>query len=145
MKSFRVVTCSIFFLLVLNTAAEAASGHGAGFSLPDSVNEMTIRYRMVKDLIVLPVVINDSVRVNLILDTGCRNLILFGKKFKKLFQINPGKPVQFSGLGSGRAVTGLLSLGNKVSINHVLGNQIPVVIVGNSNLFDAYQDVHGVI
>jgi hypothetical protein len=99
---------------------------------------------MVKGLIILPVSINDSIQVNLILDTGCRNLILFGKNFKKLFTIT-GKPVEFSGLGTGRPVTGRLSLGNKVSIHQVLGEQIPVVVVSDNNLFEDYHNVHGVI
>lgn len=117
----------------------------AGFYLPDSVNEMSLKYRSIKDLIILPVVINDSVKVNLILDTGCRNLVLFGKRFEKLLKLNSQKQIQFSGLGSGKPVHGLLSLSNKVSINEVLGESIPVVVVGSKNLFGLYHDVHGVI
>ena len=144
MKSYRVVSGSIFCLLLLHTAAFAYKP-AAGFFLPDSVHSMTLRYRTVKGLIVLPVTINDSIQVNLILDTGCRNLILFGKKFRKLLRMNSGKPIEFSGLGSGNPVIGALSLGNTVSINDVLGHQIPVVVVPNSNLFGSYHEVHGVI
>ena len=134
---------ALFFLLTFHFALLAA--RPAGFFLPDSVGEMTMKYRTVKDLIILPVSINDSVQVNLILDTGCRNLILFGRKFKKLLRIDSNRPVVFSGLGNGKPVSGQLSLGNKVSINHVLGEQIPVVIVGSNNLFGNYHNVHGVI
>jgi hypothetical protein len=143
MKSMRVVTGFIFCLLLIHSVVIAS--RPAGFSLPDSVQEMTLKYKVVRGLIVLPVTLNDSINVNLILDTGCRNLILFGKKFKRLFRINNGRPVEFSGLGSGRPLTGVLSLGNKASIHHVLGEQIPVVIVSDANLFDGYHQVHGVI
>jgi hypothetical protein len=144
MKSIRVATVSlIFFLLV--SAEVIALRPSAGFSLPDSVEEMTLKYRMVKGLIVLPVTINDSIHVNLVLDTGCRNLILFGKKFKELFRINPGKPVVFSGLGTGKPVTGVLSLGNSVSLHQVLGTQIPVVIANTPSVFASFYQVHGVI
>jgi len=51
----------------------------------------------------------------------------------------------FSGLGAGNAVSGQLSLNNKVSINQVLGEQIPVVIVADNTLFGNYQNVDGVI
>jgi hypothetical protein len=138
-RSFPV----IFFLLTFHLPLLA--GNPAGFFLPDSVPEMTLRYKTMKDLIILPVTINDSIQVNLILDTGCRNLILFGKKFKKLFSIDSSRPVLFSGLGDGKPVSGELSLENKVSINHVLGEQIPVVIVSTNNLFGNYYNVHGVI
>jgi hypothetical protein len=144
MKSIRVVSGSIFCLLLLHFAASAYKP-AAGFFLPDSIHSMTLKYRTVKGLIVLPVTINDSIQVNLILDTGCRNLILFGRKFRKLLLMNSGKPIEFSGLGNGGPVTGALSLGNKVSINDVLGHQIPVVVVPSSNLFANYHDVHGVI
>ena len=144
MKSRLLITASIISLIALQATVHAMRP-SAGFSLPDSVHEMTLKYRTVRGLIVLPVTINDSIHVNLILDTGCRNLILFGKKFKDLFTMNSAKPVEFSGLGSGRPVTGTLSLGNKVSISDVLGKQIPVVVVSNSNLFAGYSGVHGVV
>ena len=133
------------FLGLLFCTALAATIPKAGFFLPDSVHEMTLRYRTAANLIVLPVLINDSVEVNLILDTGCRNLILFGKKFKNIFPINSGKEIKFSGLGDGKQVTGLLSLGNKVSIKQVLGEHIPIVIVDNKNVFSSYRNIHGVI
>lgn len=142
---------SRIILLVLVTSATFAlptvppSKPLAGFYMPDSVREVTLRFRNVKNLIVVPVTINDTLQVNLILDTGCRNLVLFGKRFQKLFPLEQNRKVQFSGLGSGKPVVGSLSLGNRVSIDAVLGENIPVVIVPNQNLFGAYTNVHGVI
>src|SRR5687768_17386249 len=144
MKTIRAAFAISSLILVLNVIAFAARPT-TGFFLPDSVNEMTLNYRAVRGLIVLPVTLNDSVHVNLILDTGCRNLILFGKKFTKLFKMDSGRPVIFSGLGSGKSVTGRLSLGNSVSIGAVLGQKIPVVVVPSSNLFESYHNVNGVI
>ena len=117
----------------------------AGFFLPDSVQEMKLKFRTIKNLIILPVVINDSIKVNLILDTGCRNLVLFGKRFQKLLKINPGKEVIFSGLGSGNAVSGKLSLGNKVGLETIQGTGLPIVIVNDKNVFGTYNDIHGII
>lgn len=131
--------------LVLTAAVEVKSSPRAGFYLPDDVREATIRYKTYRNLILLPVVINDTIHVNLILDTGCRNLVLFGKRFQKLFQPEPGKKVQFSGLGEGDPVYGTLSLRNKVSISEVLGEHIPVVVVPNRNIFDRANQVDGVI
>lgn len=144
MKSLRQAS-AIFFLMLLITLDCFAARPTVGFFLPESVNEMTLEYRVVKGLVVLPVTINDSIQVNLILDTGCRNLVLFGKKFTSMFKMSKRRPVEFSGLGNGRSVTGTLSLGNKVSINDVMGEEVPVVVVGSSNLFGRYHNVHGVI
>lgn len=144
MKAIRAAFATSSMIILLN-AITFAAGPATGFFLPDSVNEMTVHYRAVRGLIVLPVTLNDSVNVNLILDTGCRNLILFGKKFTKLFKMNSGRPVIFSGLGSGKPVTGRISLGNSVSIGEVVGQKIPVVVVPSSNVFKSYHNVHGVI
>jgi|SRR5688572_10304531 hypothetical protein len=132
-------------LLFLSTALSLALDSKAGFFLPENVSEVTFKFQTVQNLIVLPVTINDTIRVNLILDTGCRNLVLFGKKFQKLFSTEHGQSVQFAGLGSGKPVNGKLSLNNKVSIHAVIGEQIPVVVVPHQNLFSAYQNIHGVI
>jgi hypothetical protein len=145
MKVALRVALLLFFCLPLIRRTVLASETRSGFFLPDDVGEVTLKFHSVKNLIVLPVVINDSIKVNLILDTGCRNLVLFGKKFQKLFHMERDKNVQFSGLGVGAPVNGKLSLNNKVSIQAVLGEQIPVVLVPQQNLFSAYSDIHGVI
>ena len=62
-----------------------------------------------------------------------------------MLRLSAAKTIQFSGLESGQPVTGKLSIGNKVSINQVLGEQIPVVIVNSNNLYGHYHNVHGVI
>ncbi|HEY0740975.1 MAG TPA: aspartyl protease family protein [Chryseosolibacter sp.] len=141
MKRLYTFLISIVLLMVCRVAFSLPDG----FYLPDSIKEMTLRYRAVHNLIVLPVTINDSMTVNLILDTGCRNLVLFGKKFRKLLQFPNNHAVQFSGLGSGKPVNGNVSLYNKIAIHQVLGERIPVVVVPSKNLFRQYQNVDGVI
>ncbi|MBL0745135.1 aspartyl protease family protein [Chryseolinea lacunae] len=144
MKTF--IKLSLFNALLLtallcnkNTLANV------GFSIPDSVREVSFHYHSVRGLILLPVVLNDTVHVNLILDTGCRNLVLFGKRFEKLFDFQVNRKVKFSGLGQGKPVVGSLSLSNKVSIAEVIGERIPVVVVPNQNVFSGYHKVHGII
>lgn len=141
MKRLYTFLMSIVLLMLCRVAFSLPDG----FYLPDSIREMTLRYRSVQNLIVLPVTINDSITVNLILDTGCRNLVLFGKKFTKLLKFPNNHSVQFSGLGSGKPVNGNVSLYNKVAIQQVLGERIAVVVVPSKNLFRQYQDVDGVI
>ena len=117
----------------------------SGFHLPDSILELTFKYKTEGNLIILPVLINDSVQVDLILDTGASNLVLFGKTFQKYFQFVPDGKVQFSGLGSGKTLSGKLSIDNKVEINSVIGLDIPVVVVSEKNLFSALKNVDGYI
>ncbi|RAV99447.1 retropepsin-like aspartic protease [Pseudochryseolinea flava] len=144
MKAF----IKFFFLpivLVILFTFTSFSAPRPGFYIPEPIEEVSFRYKMANNLIVLPVTINDSININLILDTGCRNLVLFGKRFQKLLNFDPKKVVQFSGLGSGSAVVGKLSLHNKVSIDQVIGEEIPIVVIEKRNLFQTFDQVHGVI
>lgn len=125
--------------------ARSATPANAGFYMPENLVEVTFHYKTYHNLILLPVVINDTITVNLVLDTGCRNLVLFGKRFQKLFDIQEGRKVQFSGLGSGKPVLGMLSLQNKVSLHEVIGERIPVVVVPSRNVFGNDLHVDGVI
>jgi len=140
---FRILTLQAALILLSITVWSSPTK--AGFYLPDSVQSVTLKYKLVNNLILLPVTINDTINLNLILDTGCRNLVLFGKRFQKLFTMQPGSRVQFSGLGEGNPVYGKLSLGNTVVLGEAIGNQIPVVVVPEQNLFGSYTQVHGVI
>jgi hypothetical protein len=138
----KIIFLAIFFFSYFMPANAAPR---AGFFLPDSILQVTLSYRTVDGLIILPVVINNTLHVNLILDTGCRNLILFGKRFEKQFSVEPDKRVEFSGLGDGHSISGRLALNNRVSIGAVLGERIPIVIINQRNLFQSYPEVHGVI
>lgn len=117
----------------------------SGFHLPDSITELTLKYKTINNLILLPVRINDTLVVNLILDTGTRNIVLFGKRFQKYFSFELNQQVQFSGLGTGNPVFGKLTLNNSVSIGSVIGLDIPIVVVNSKNLFSTLVNVHGVI
>ncbi len=144
-----IIHCALNFFIALFFFLSAhfslASIPEAGFFLPDNVPEVTFKFKRFKNLILLPVTINDTIKVNLILDTGCRNLLLFGKRFEKLFNTDTNQKIQFSGLGQGQPVNGKLSVGNRVSIHAVLGEKIPLVIVPNQNLFSEYSKVDGII
>jgi aspartyl protease len=145
MVPFFKIILSLLGLLQVIACLALTSPFRSGFHLPDSVEELTLKYKALGNLILLPVSINNNLPVNLILDTGTRNLVLFGKQFEKQFQFQPDKKVQFSGLGAGGPIFGQLSINNKVAINSVMGLDIPVVVVPNKNLFGNLVNVHGVI
>lgn len=129
------VACNIVF----------GSENSAGFYLPDSIRELTLRYRTAGNLIVLPVKINESISVNLILDTGCRNLVLFGKRFEKLLHTSEGKEITFSGLGDGKPVKAKISFNNNVSIQSIKGKMLPILLVAEKNLFNQLTGIDGVV
>jgi hypothetical protein len=132
-------------LLLMIAAFVLQAGPFAGFCLPDSVESVKIRFKVQDNLIIIPVVINNTIQVNLILDTGCRNLVLFGKEFSSLLRFDNNKPVNFSGLGDGVPVTGKLSLNNEIRMGSILGSAMPIIVVEEKNIFQHLKKVHGVI
>ncbi len=143
MRCFLQTYLKVVLLFVVQFSF--ASSPKAGFSMPEDVSEVTFKFQRIMNLIILPVLINDTVTVNLILDTGCRNLVLFGNRFQKRFILEPERKIRFSGLGDGKPVDGKLSLHNKVSIQALIGESIPVIIIPDQNLFPSHFNVHGII
>jgi len=141
MKSFFIIVIVFFTARSL----EGFSAARAGFYMPDSLREISVPVRAWQGLIVLPVVINDSVHVNLVLDTGCRNLVLFGDRFQKKVAVTDNNTVNFSGLGEGKPLKGRLSINNKVSIHSILGENIPIIIVPDRSLFRPRDHIDGII
>jgi hypothetical protein len=140
----------LFCILAIHTIlrfAEPCEGKtpDAGFSLPEDIAEVSVNYRTHNELIVLRVTINDSIKVNLILDTGCRNVLLFGKRFERIFETLPDYDVRFSGLGERPPLTGKLALNNKIAIHTIVGKKIPIVILREKNLLMGNSHIDGII
>lgn len=71
---------------------------------------------------------------NLILDTAAEIWYCSGK-ISKIIRYRTQQNNPFAGLWDGNSVKGKLSLNNKVSIHAVIGEQIPIVVVPQQNLF----------
>src|SRR5688572_28350118 len=135
----------LIFLIVICLSSPLYAIPAAGVYLPDSVTETTFGYRSIENLIILPAIINDSIRVNLILDTGCRNIVLFGKRFAKLFSSKGARNVSVTGHGTGKGIDGFIALENKIAIDIVGGKRIPVVVVPGRSIFAGLVEVDGVV
>jgi hypothetical protein len=133
----------IMLLLICSNILYATSP--SGFHLPEPIEQVTLRYTSVNNLIVLPVVINGNLQVNLILDTGTRSIVLFGKRFEKLFQFIPNRKVRFSGMGTGKPVDGKLSINNQVEMTSLIGERISLVVVPGKNIFAGNPKIDGII
>jgi hypothetical protein len=145
MNSFRypfLIAC-IIGIVFLCTSFELPSNRNAGFYLPDSVSEMRIQYKENDGLIILPFVINDSIQVDLVLDTGTSNIILFGKKFKNLID-QTARKIHFSGHGDGAAREGFAMTGVRLKLDIISGDNIPVVVIPK-RVFHGYSAADGVI
>ncbi|HEU5290123.1 MAG TPA: aspartyl protease family protein [Cyclobacteriaceae bacterium] len=145
MKTFiKKMTCQLVIMLLTCSNLLYATSP-SGFYLPEPIEQVTIRYTCINNLIVLPLVINGNLKVNLVLDTGTRNIVLFGKRFEKLLEFVPNRNVQFTGMGTGKQVYGKLSIDNQVKLTSLIGERISLVVVPNKNVFINTPKVDGII
>jgi hypothetical protein len=131
---------SIWILLIF-ISIESASWASC-ISGRDSLNEITVAYRMRNNYYIIPVMINDTISVNLLLDPHCKAVILFGKRYKKLLEVKRKNHIKIAGKHGGAA---LQSLHNKISVGPAMGENLPIVILSNKNPFNFFTSVNGVM
>jgi len=115
------------------------------FTIEDGTCEVTFIYRKFNELIVLSAQLNNSVSVNLILDTGFRNTILFGKKFQREVNSFTSKTISFSGLGNGSSLIGKISLDNELKFNGLKGSGVVIIVVPSRQFVNEMPGIDGVI
>src|SRR5690349_22564920 len=125
----------LFVFVLLVGSALGSPDKRAGYQFLDGYSHTTIQFERHRDLIVIPVVMNDSIKLRLVLDTGTRSLLLYGKKFRRLGNLRPDKKVKVTGWGSPKGVDAHLSFPNKVSLGEIRGESVGVAIVDHGRMF----------
>jgi hypothetical protein len=70
-----------------------------GFKLPDNRKSVTIPFRFINNLIVIPVTINNNITLEFILDSGASTPILTEKVFGDLIGLSYDRTIELSGPG----------------------------------------------
>src|SRR5690606_8013317 len=76
---------------------------------------------------------------------GCQTLILFGRRFEKVFDLVPDFRVTFSGIGTGDPAVGSVALDNTITMGPILGDQLPIIVVPGKHIFRQHLRVDGLI
>ncbi|MEJ0030810.1 MAG: hypothetical protein WDO15_10775 [Bacteroidota bacterium] len=79
------------FIILPSFSALALSG---GYDFLAGKSSSTIHFELFRNLIVIPAMINDSVKVKLILDTGTRSMLLYGKRFASMPNLTTARRVK---------------------------------------------------
>lgn len=105
-------------------------------------------FRFINNLIILPVVINDSDTLNFILDTGVSTSIMTELSIGDSLSLNYTKQIKIVGLGQGEPIDALHSTGNNFNISGIQGiNQELIILLQNVfNLSSAFGTrIHGLL
>lgn len=132
----------IQLLLSLNTALAAGT---SGYQFKEGHSHTTLSFHLYKNLIVIPARLNDTLQVQLILDTGARSLLLYGKRFANLANSITGKKIRVAGWGNGQAIQAATSFPNDLTLGDVQGTGLSVAIVPDRKLASDKPMIDGVI
>lgn len=150
----RALTIIVLPLLLLFTTCASARQLSAIARDQDTVyfesnrKKITIPFKLVHNLIVLPVQINTSSQLNFILDSGVRNTLITRLYFSDSLDLNNAEPVSLRGLGEGHRIEAYHSTGNKLYLPGIRGDNQQVYVL-MEDIFHLSQrmgmPVHGII
>lgn len=129
-------------LLLISSMSSLALG---GYHFLEGTSHTTIRFELYRNLIVIPARINDTLNVKLILDTGTRSMLLYGKRFAAMNNLSGNRRLKVSGWGSPEGVDGQVSYPNDVTIGSIEGNQLGIAVVPTRHLFDDKPAIDGIV
>ncbi len=90
---------------------------------------ISIEFELINNLIVLPVVINDSDTLHFILDSGFNSIMVSDLGYHSSITINQNRRVQLVGLGEGEPIQAYHSQGNELYISGIVGQNQEVFVL----------------
>ncbi len=136
------------FFTVQNDGLKAQSELNSLSFVDPMQKKVTLPFRFISNLIIIPVLINDSDSLFFILDTGLNISILTELSMGDSLSLNYTKQVKLTGLGKGEPINALHSYGNTFRISSVKGNYQHIYII-LQNVFNLSSmlgtRVHGLI
>ncbi|MEO1049083.1 MAG: retropepsin-like aspartic protease [Bacteroidota bacterium] len=134
---------ALLLCLALNGYTHTSSDNKLpGFHFADNYVEAKIPFKYYSEkLIVIPVEVAGKYKLNMILDTGMRSIVLIGKRFMKLSTGKHEREALVAGYGHGKPSTGTVIPNIQVNMPGVVGNNVSVVVVKEKYLFPNINDV----
>lgn len=132
----------LIFLLALSPFEGLGAG---GYEFLSGNSHTAIKFEIFKNLIVIPAKVNDSVSVKLILDTGTRSMLLYGRRFASMHNLSAGRRLKVAGWGSPEGVDAQVSYPNKIQIGKIRGDELAVAVVSHRPLFKDQTGIDGII
>lgn len=142
-----VLMIKAMLLLCVHGARGQQESNSLYFADPDQ-KKVTLPFRFINNLSIIPLFINNSDTLFFVLDTGLNTAILTELSLSDSLSLEYSRRVRLSGLGEGEPIQALHSTGNRFTINGIVGhNQDMYVLLQNifnlSSLLGTR--VHGIV
>lgn len=141
-RTFRFCT---LFCLILGFCSQGYSQEG--FNLPSHKKRDAISFKMVNNLVVIPVEVNGT-PLSFLLDTGVDNTIIFSLTINDSIELKNSTPVKLRGLGAGETITALKSENNTLRIGEAIDKNHSIYFVFDPSLNLSTRmgiPIHGII
>lgn len=143
-----IVWCILLLLLPEARAQMQISPDADTVYLKGSKRKVTIPFKLVHNLIVIPVKVNQSSTLNFILDSGVKTTLITRLYYTDSLDLNEAQKVEITGLGVGSTMEALHSTGNSISLKGIEGRNQQVLVL-TQDAFDLSSrmgmHIHGII
>ena len=119
----------------------------ATFKMPENVKKETIKFKLINNLIIIPVEVN-GVELSFILDTGVNKPILFNVANNDSIEVKNIEEIFLRGLGEGGAIRAFHSKGNNFKLKSIYNNNQDLYVVLDEKINFSPRlgiPVHGII
>lgn len=147
MSRFRFIITSVL-ILSLMLMYRFSAAQFIGFEITNSSGRTSFPFKKVNNLIVIPVMLNQTLPLHFILDTGVRTTILTDRNISDLINISYDKVVTISGLGQIRELNAYLASNIALSMPGIKGLGQSLIVLEEDYLElknHLGTNVHGII
>ncbi len=137
----------ILLLFLFISQGFVAQSQFIGYRIDSSETKSVFPFEFINNLVIVPVVLNDSVQMKFILDTGLRTTLLTEGNEHQL-DVAFNRTVKISGLGSLGNITAFVASNVKLQLPGITGRGQTLIVLGEDYLdlqSHIGQEVHGVL
>lgn len=102
--------------------------NGFSFKRPNK-RSLMLKFKLINNLIIIPVKINNSDTLHFILDSGVQNMLITELGVGDRLQVNYIKEIELSGLGAGEKLVAYASPNNNFDISGIIGHHQDLLIL----------------
>jgi hypothetical protein len=148
MKLIRRIELSFFLVLALSLSNGLTYAQFIGFEIQNRSGRTTFEFEKVNNLVVVPVMLNNKLPLNFILDTGVRTTILTDRDISDLVSISYDRAVTIAGAGHIRELKAYLASNVSLSMPGISGRGQSLIVLEEDYLelgSHLGMHVHGII
>ncbi|KAF0129826.1 MAG: periplasmic protease [Bacteroidetes bacterium] len=138
----KILMLGVILLITSNSRAQFI-----GYRIDEPEKKSVFNFQFINNLIIVPIVLNDSVEMQFILDTGVRTTLLTEGNDNHL-DVSYNRPVKISGLGTSGDIQAYVASNVKLQLPGITGKGQTLIVLGEDYLnlqSHIGQEVHGIL